>query len=185
MDLSAYDLLDTFTLHDASYLLCGYAPLSPGPAPRDDPHEIIRHKAGTIASQLVGDAQAGKLVAIKQDIGESWYLAGAPEWIATRQALKNWATAKERKPAFLFPEVRAKNTIMEKKESTVLTENLYRALICLAMDGYKYDSNDSKSKVPKQLSDMLLDKYSVQISQKTIKRWLNKGATLVEQQPLK
>ncbi len=103
MDLSTYDLLDTFTLHDVAYLLCGYEPLAPGLIPNDDPHEVIRHKASTVADQLVNDAKTGKLVANKRDIGEAWYLAGAPEWIVTRQALQAWATAKGIKPAFLFP----------------------------------------------------------------------------------
>ncbi|MBS0300232.1 MAG: hypothetical protein JSR32_09965 [Proteobacteria bacterium] len=54
MDLSAYNLLDNFTLHDAAYLLCGHEPLDPsGMAATDDPHEIIRHKAKTLANQLM------------------------------------------------------------------------------------------------------------------------------------
>ena len=103
MDLSAYNLIDTFTLHDAAYLLCGYYPLAPGLIPKDDPHEVIRHKASTVADQLVNDAKTGKLVANKRDIGSAWHLAGAPEWIITRQALQDWIVAKGIKPTFLFP----------------------------------------------------------------------------------
>lgn len=110
MDFSAYELLDTFTLYDAAFLLCGCEPLSPGVAPTIDPHEVIRHKAATIAEQMVQDAKLGKLKAGRRDIGNSWQLAGAPEWIATRQALKDWATAKGIKPPFLFPELPPRDT---------------------------------------------------------------------------
>lgn len=103
MDLSAYDLLDTFTLHDVAYLLCGHEPLAPGLLPKNDPHEVIRHKASTVADQLVNDAKTGKLIANKRDTGGAWHLAGAPQWIVTRQALQAWAVAKGIKPAFLFP----------------------------------------------------------------------------------
>lgn len=104
MDFSAYALLDEFTIYDAAFLLCEHEPLSPGVIPTNDPHEVIRHKAATIAEQMVRDVKSGKLQASKRDIGEDWRLAGTPQWIVTRQALKDWADAKGIKPLFLFPE---------------------------------------------------------------------------------
>lgn len=187
MDLSAYNLLDTFTLHDASYLLCGYEPLSPGIIPCNDPHEIVRHKASTVADQLVSDAKNGKLVANKRDIGEAWYLAGAPEWIVTRQAFIDWANAKNIKPAFLFPgnPQEQADTINNKKESARKTENLCRAIACLAIDGYRYNPNDSKSSLPKELSEMMSGKFNVEISDRTIRNWIKEGIENISINPHK
>lgn len=108
---SVYELYDEFTLHDVSYLLCGHEPLSPGPAPVDDPHEIIRHRAYMLGRQLINDAMSGKLRATKRDIGDSWELAGAPQWIVTRNDLKDWANRKMIRPPFLFPQLPLLDTV--------------------------------------------------------------------------
>jgi hypothetical protein len=105
MDLfSAYELYEEFTLHDASYLLCGYEPLPPGFPPKNDPHEKIRHRAMMLAIQLVNDARAGKLRATyrKSDVIQ---LIGPPEWTVKRNDLKDWAKRKMIRPPFLFPQL--------------------------------------------------------------------------------
>ncbi len=204
MDWSVYDLVDIFKMHDAAYLLCGHEPLIPvRERPENDPHEIIRSRASVLIDQLINDARVGKLKVVDRD-GEDplsrsdrKHLQGGlgsrafmnyPEiqFFITRHNLKNWAAKKGLEPPFLFPEARINNNaIKERKESTVLTENLYRTIICLAMDSYKYNPNASKSDVPAQLSKMMLTKYGVEISSKSIKRWLHEGINLVPQVPQK
>lgn len=131
MDLSAYNLLDTFTIHDVAYLLCEHEPLEPSAIIQpNDPHEIIRHKANNVANQLIQDADTGKLIAHKKDISsDEWRLAGAPQWIVTRQALQDWATAKGIKPVFLFPEcISPKSCGSQRKHATEYLEIMEEAI---------------------------------------------------------
>lgn len=129
MDLSAYNLLDTFTLHDVAYLLCGHEPIAPyAIIPQDDSYGIIRHKADTVGKQLLNDVHEGKLIAIKNDT-DDWRLSGLPQWVATRQALRDWATAKNVKPAFLFPEcIAPKLWGLQRKHTTEYLEIMEEAI---------------------------------------------------------
>ncbi len=62
-----------------------------------------------------------------------------------------------------------------KKESIRKTENLCRAIACLAIDGYGYNPNDPKSNVPKELSGIMSKKFDVEISDRTIRNWIKEG----------
>lgn len=110
INFSAYNLLDTFTLHDAAYLLSGHEPLAPTfGLPKDDPHEIIRYKASTIADQLINDAKNGNLKAVYDERGGYVYIS-TTKWTVTRQALREWAITKDIRPIFLFPDDSSHNT---------------------------------------------------------------------------
>lgn len=120
--VSAYALLDTFTLCDAGFLLIDQKP--------GDRDPIIRNEAYAVTGQLVSDVKAGKLPAKKPentlkkilhrlngdcvsvDYCESYpkvtvtrideYKEANSSWIVTREDLINWANAKGLKPVFLF-----------------------------------------------------------------------------------
>lgn len=68
-----------------------------------------------------------------------------------------------------------------KKESPILTDNLMKAVICMAIHKYEYNPNDEKSPVPGMLSAMF-SKYGFVITDRTIRGWLKKGKGLLPYQ---
>lgn len=76
-------------------------------------------------------------------------------------------------------------TSTNKKESTRLTENLYRAIACLAIDGYGYNLEDNKSTVPGELSKMMRERFDFDITDKTIRGWIKKGTENITIKPHK
>jgi hypothetical protein len=66
----------------------------------------------------------------------------------------------------------------EKPESTRKTENLLRALTCIAIDDYGYDPLSGKNTAPKDIADAL-SKQGQSIDPRTIRDWLKEGARLL------
>jgi hypothetical protein len=108
---TAYELSEEFTLHEASYLLLGHQPLPLGFPPKNDPHELIRHRASTLASQLISHARTDKLRATYEDSGGVCVLTAAWRWTVTRKDLKDWAKINLVRPAFLFPPLPPLDTV--------------------------------------------------------------------------
>jgi len=83
---------------------------------------------------------------------------------------------------FLFEEVFPKEPKKQTsaKESPRKIENLCRAIACLAIDAYGYKPEDSKSPVPKQLSEIMLKDFNVNISDRTIRNWIKEGLEKIE-----
>lgn len=208
MDWSVYNLIDEFTLYDAGFLLCDLKPLEyKSKYPDNDPYELDRKTAKMLTNALVSDIKEGRLEAHNskgEDASWSWRrdkllptiqinnfkaqvgLPHSPEmdpgllpesyffnWRVFRDDLKTWAESKGKRPAFLFPENRK-----SEKETKIQSDNLKKALVCLAIDGYGYDPEDKKSPIPKQLSDVCSG-CGFEISDKTIRNWLNEGKNLL------
>ena len=66
----------------------------------------------------------------------------------------------------------------KKPESTRKTENLLRALVCMAEDAYGYDPESLKSTAPQDISDYM-QKRGHSIDAKTIRAWLKEGTLLL------
>ena len=71
-----------------------------------------------------------------------------------------------------------------KKESTRKTESLLKLVYCMAIDKYGYDPkasrNDATGENNNSISDRALTKCGFEISNQTIKSYLEKGAELIE-----
>ncbi|MDR4514909.1 hypothetical protein [Nitrosomonas sp.] len=61
-----------------------------------------------------------------------------------------------------------------KRESPVLTDNLTKALVCMATEKYGYNPDDEKSPVPSKLSSMF-SKHGFEITDRSIREWLKRG----------
>lgn len=67
----------------------------------------------------------------------------------------------------------------DKPESTRKTENLLRALTCVAINAYGYDPRSGKSLAPSDITEAL-SKEGFIVDPKTIRGWLKEGAELLE-----
>lgn len=185
-DLSVYEFLEEFTLYEASYLMHGFDPIPDHLMNLDYRKEIIRDRAYSLAKQLIRDAEEGALDARRMNRGtdDLLIIPGPPvscDWIATRQALKDWAIAKGKKPAFLFPE-----EIVPKGESALKNGNLLKTLYCIAVDAYGYDPDSKKSDIPKEIADAVAEYGNGEtINEKTIRGWLKDGYQLIPRNPQK
>lgn len=151
---SPYDYLDSFTLHDASFLLLDLDPLPVYLQLKDDESVKKYHAAGAMAEKLMASVKAGQLVAIKKDIGSDWYLAGPPEWEVKRSDLKKWAAKRKIKPKFLFLEKRALNNDSEQcKYTTPKIEVMKEAM---KKFGERYNSDTPPKKL--EVVDFLTSK---------------------------
>ncbi len=206
----AYKHIDGFTLYDAGFLLCGHAPLPIWWSTKEaDPHQAVRGSADTMARKLVSEARSGTIKVFGQNYkqiefrndglsdeeynderrskwGSSLKGRGLLDrWFVMRDDLVEWVEQKGKgqEPVFLFKDAigRISKSNTSKKESTLLTENLYKAFFCVVANSYQYDPNASKSNVPRDVSNMMLEEYGFDKDNKTIKRWLKKGAFLVEE----
>lgn len=83
---------------------------------------------------------------------------------------------------FLFKEIYPEETKKQTpaKESTRKIENLCRAIACLAIDAYGYNPNDSKSPIPRELSEMMNAQFNFDISERTIREWIKEGTKIIE-----
>lgn len=115
---SPYDFFDSFTLHDASFLLLNFDPLPIYPRLQDDESKKKYHIADAMTEQLMASVKSGQLAAIKKDIGSDWCLAGPPEWEIKRSDLKKWAAERKINAKFLFPEERSLNNDSEQCKHT-------------------------------------------------------------------
>lgn len=193
MDWSVYDIADRFTLHDAGFLLIDLLPLKPVNKIQDgDPHETERQAAKCITDQLIFDAKNDQLKVQNIEGGDGlkdWKMSLASSregrfislytfssrWFVHRNDLIVWAESKGKKPAFLFKDGRK-----PKRESQIQTDNLKKALVCMAIDAYRYKPEDEKSSIPGELSKIFLDDFDFDISDRTIRDWLKEGKNLLK-----
>jgi hypothetical protein len=68
-------------------------------------------------------------------------------------------------------------------ENTQKTDNLLKAIACIAFDAYGYDPKSAKSTVAKDISEAL-KKHGQSMDPKTIRAWLKNGIELLPRKPL-
>lgn len=181
-----------FSLYEAGFLKCGLNPLPPlfgGPWDRlfysrslkDDPKQAERYAAETATGELIiavknrklrienidGNIHASEALDIEYFESDKWFIQ--------RDDFLSWASEKGINLRNLSSKV---NNHKPKKETQIQTDNLKMALVCMAIDGYGYDPEDKKSPIPKQLSDVCSG-CGFEISDKTIRNWLNEGKNLL------
>jgi len=68
-------------------------------------------------------------------------------------------------------------------DNTQKTENLLKAIACIAIDAYGYDPKSAKSTAPKDISDAL-KRQGQSLDPKTIRNWLKDGIEILPRKPL-
>ncbi len=94
--------------------------------------------------------------------------------IFTRKEISRWLNANEIKSKYVFNKTKSNE---EKKQSLNSKErtSLYKLIIGMAIDGYRYRPEDRKSSIPKEITDNLAT-HGIEIDTDTVRKYLKASA---------